>query len=139
MGLIGIETSDIWSWLREELRDDREAIAEKSPTDWLVTGLDLLAGPVLAVRAAIASWVWAINHGSEADIGLSLADPAMIAPAWGRVDAAQVAALLVIGPAIVARSPACCATVPPGVAAYLGLQGLVVAIDAVLVVSGVRR
>lgn len=125
-------------WLREELADDRQAIADKSPTDWVVTGLDLLAGPVLAARAAIASWVWAINHGSSADIGLSMADPAMIAPAWGRIDAAQVAALLVIGPAIVVRSPACCATIPPGVGAYLGLQGLAVAIEAVVVVSGVR-
>jgi len=139
MGLIGIETSDIWSWLREELRDDREAIAEKSPTDWLVTGLDLLAGPVLALRAAIASWVWAINHGSEADIGFSMSDPAMCAPAWGRIDALQVVALMVIAPALAVESPACCSVVPPGVAAFLGLQALVVAVECAVVVSGVRR
>jgi hypothetical protein len=126
-------------WLREELAADREAIAAKTPTDWLVAGLDLIAGPVLALRASIASWVWAINHGESADIGLSLADPAMCAPAWGRVDAFQVAALLVIVPAFVVRSPACCATAPPGVAAYLAVQGLVVAIEGAVVVSGVRR
>lgn len=126
-------------WLREELTDDRDAIAAKSPTDWLVTIVDLLAGPALAARAAIASWVWAINHGTSADIGLSIADPAMIAPAWGRVDAFQVAALLVIGPALVVESPACCAAIPPGVGAYLGLQALVVAVEGAVVVSGVRR
>lgn len=126
-------------WLRDELRADRQAIAAKSPTDWLVTALDLLAAPVLTLRAAIASCIWAINHGDSADIGLSLADPAMIAPAWGRVDAFQVAALLVIAPALAVESPACCATVPPGVAAYLGLQGLVVAVEGAVVVSGVRR
>jgi hypothetical protein len=104
-----------------------------------VTIVDLVAAPTLTLRAAIASCIWAINHGSEADIGLSLADPAMCAPAWARVDAFQVAALLVIGPAIVARSPACCATVPPGVAAYLAVQGLVVAYEGAVVISGVRR
>lgn len=125
-------------WLREELRDDRDAIAAKSPTDWLVTGLDLIAGPVLALRAVLASWVWAINHGTSAEVGLSISDPAMIAPAWGRVDAAQVAALLVIGPALFYELPLCCSATPPGVAGYLAVQGVVVAIEAVVVVSGVR-
>ena len=125
-------------WLREELAADREAIENKSPTDWLVTIVDIAVGPMLAVRAAIASWIWAINHGESADIGLSLADPAMIAPAWGRVDAAQVAALLVIAPAIAVKSPACCATIPPGVAGYLGLQGVAVAVEGAAVVTGVR-
>jgi hypothetical protein len=125
-------------WLREELRDDRQAIRNKSRADWLVTGLDLIAAPVLTLRASIASCVWAINHGDSADIGLSLADPAMVAPAWARFDALQVVALMAIVPALAVESPACCATIPPGVAAFLGLQGLVVAIEGAVVVSGVR-
>jgi hypothetical protein len=125
-------------WLRDELADDRQAIQNKSPTDWLVTGLDLIAAPVLTLRASIASCIWAINHGSSADIGLSLADPAMVAPAWARFDALQVVALMAIAPALAVESPACCATVPPGVAAYLGLQGLMVAVEGVVVVTGVR-
>jgi hypothetical protein len=99
----------------------------------------MAVAPMIAFRAVIASWVWAINHGKSADIGLSLADPAMIAPAWGRVDAAQVAALLVIGPALFYELPLCCAAIPPGVAVYLGLQGVVVAVEGAVVVSGVRR
>lgn len=126
-------------WLREELADDRQAIRNKSRTDWLVTGLDLIAAPVLTLRASIASCVWAINHGTSADIGLSIDDPAMVAPAWARVDALQVAALLVIVPALAVESPACCSVVPPGVATFLGLQGLVVAVECVVVLSGVRR
>lgn len=129
---------NVSQWLREELRADRQAVRDKSRTDWLVTIVDLIAAPTLTLRAAIGSCIWAINHGTSADIGLSLADPAMIAPAWGRVDAFQVAALLVIGPAIVARSPACCATIPAGVGAYLGLQGLVVAIEVAVAATGVR-
>jgi len=125
-------------WLRDELRADRQAIRNKSRTDWLVTIVDLVAAPTLTLRAAVASCIWAINHGTSADVGLSIADPAMIAPAWGRVDAVQVAALLVIGPALAVESPACCATIPPGVAAYLGLQALVVAVEGVVVISGVR-
>lgn len=125
-------------WLRDELADDRQAIRNKSRTDWLVTGLDLIAAPTLTLRASIASCVWAINHGESADIGLSLADPAMCAPAWARFDALQVAALLVIVPALGVESPACCSVVPPGVAAYLGLQALVVAVEGVVAATGVR-
>jgi len=126
-------------WLREELADDRQAIRNKSRTDWLVTGLDIIAAPTLTLRASIASCIWAINHGTSADIGLSMADPAMVAPAWARIDALQVAALLVIAPALAVESPACCSVVPPGVAAFLGLQALVVAVECAVVVSGVRR
>jgi len=126
-------------WLRDELADDRQAIRNKSRTDWLVTGLDIIAAPTLTLRASIASCIWAINHGDSADIGLSLADPAMRAPAWARFDAFQVVALMAIVPALAVESPACCATIPPGVAGYLGLQGLVVAFEGAVVVSGVRR
>jgi hypothetical protein len=130
--------SDARKWLREELRDDRKAIAAKSPTDWLVTIVDIAVGPALALRAVLASWIWAINHGTSADVGLSLADPAIIAPAWGRVDAAQVAALLVVGPALFHELPLCCSAIPPGVAGYLWLQGLAVAVEGAAVVTGVR-
>jgi hypothetical protein len=125
-------------WLREELRDDREAIVEKSPTDWLVAIVDMAVGPMIAFRAVIASFVWGFAHGSSAKIGLSMSDPAMIAPEWNNADARDVMIVAVTLPVFFVNTALCCRPLGPAVSAYLWLQAVALAVEGVVVLSGVR-
>jgi len=87
-------------WLRAELAADREAAAEKSLTDWLITGLDTIVALGLLARTMMYSCVYALNHNEPgAEIAFSLADPPLEADCWGFVDDLQASLL---GPIAVA-------------------------------------
>jgi len=87
-------TSDLRAWLRAELADDREAIADKSATDWLVTVVDTVLALVVVIRLSATSWVWAINYGDGvADLNYSYTGPYARAARWSLVDRLQVSVL----------------------------------------------
>jgi len=129
---------NVSQWLRDELADDRQAIRNKSRTDWLVTVVDVGVAPLLAFRAVIASFVWGFSHGTSAKVGLSMGDPAMIAPEWNNADARDVMIVAVTLPVFFVNTALCCRPVGPAVSVYLWLQAVALAVEGVVVVSAVR-
>jgi hypothetical protein len=125
-------------WLRDELADDREAIAAKSATDWLVTLVDILLAPLLAWRACIASWVWLVHHGHSADVGTSISDSAMIADAWTAGDAREVVLVAAVLPVFFVSTELCCRPLPAVASIYLWVQAGGLAVEGGLVLSRVR-
>jgi len=95
-------TSDLRQWLRDELADDREAISQKTPIDWLVAIIDTMLPMVVLVRLAATSWVYAINHGKgRANINYSLRGSYAAAERWSAGDSLQTAVLCAWVPAMV--------------------------------------
>jgi len=98
--MIDTPTTDLREWLRAELAADRQAAAEKSLGEWLITGLDTVVALGLLARTMIHSVVYAVNHNEpDAEIGFSLVEPPLTADCWRFVDRLQAA---VLGPIVVA-------------------------------------
>jgi len=93
-------TADLREWLRAELEADRQAAADKSTADWLITLVDTIVALGLLARTMIHSVVYAVNHNEpDAEIGFSLAEAPLTADCWRFVDRLQAALL---GPIVVA-------------------------------------
>jgi len=87
-------TSDLREWLQDELADDREALSDKTATDWLVTLVDTMLPVVVLVRVAATSWIYAINHGEgRAKMNWSLHGSYAGAERWTTGDSLQTAVL----------------------------------------------
>ena len=121
-------TSDLRAWLRRELAADREAIHEKSATDWLSTVIETVVALAVVVRLAVGSIVWAINHGGEADLNWSLRGPPLEAPEWSTMESVQTALLCAWVPAMVYYSPHEIAG-PPLLVGWVGLQAAVLVVE----------
>jgi len=94
-------TSNLAGWLRAELRDDHEAIASKSPADWLVTIADTMLPLAVWARCFFGSLTWAIYHQAAITdddvaapaVNLSMVGPALEHPRWSVSDSLQVSFL----------------------------------------------
>jgi len=94
------KTDTLTDWLRAELAADREAAAEKTATDWVITAVDTTVALGLLARTMIYSCVYAVNHAEEgAEIAFSLAAEPLEAGCWRFVDRVQASLL---GPIAVA-------------------------------------
>jgi len=93
-------TETLTDWLRAELEADREAAAEKSTADWLITVVDTVVAVGLLARTMIYSCIYGLNHNEPgAEIAFSLGEPPIEADCWGFDDALQASLL---GPIAVA-------------------------------------
>lgn len=128
-------TETLVDWLRAELEADRQAAAEKSIGDWLITGVDTIVALGLFARTCIYACVYAVNYGEgEAPIAFSLADEPLEAEWWGFVDKLQASLLgpIVVGFVIEAHQVG---SMPAAWFAFLALNAAVLVLDPLRVIG----
>jgi len=129
-------TETLTDWLRAELEADREAAAEKTATDWLITAVDTVVALGLLARTMIYSCVYAVNYGEgEAPIAFSLGEPPLTADCWGFVDRLQASLLGPISVAWFIEAHAFEA-MPAAWLALLAANAAVLVVDPLRVVVG---
>jgi len=88
------ENQSLLEWLRAELRDDREQIADKSLGEWALTLVETFLALALFARTAVYSVVYSVNHAKPgAEISFGLLEEPLTSEHWRDRDRVQAGIL----------------------------------------------